>query len=179
MSKIGSLADVERLCWSLSGWQVEQRDVDRLLDAVRLYAGSSGAAAPLVVEGGGAEKAADGPSEPLAPPVGTPEPPDPTEEAQASVQRLHVTGTITLVCTDTCHRLTRGRAAPAKPRKSRPVHDPSVPEETRACRLCGDVQSIAAYHVDSHGLRGRKSVCQACENKRKRDARAARREAAA
>jgi hypothetical protein len=38
MSGTAVLADVERLVWRLSGWQVDQRDVSRLLDVVEAYA---------------------------------------------------------------------------------------------------------------------------------------------
>lgn len=173
MSEIVTLDDVERLCWTLSGWQVEQRDVDRLLVSVQAYAdaatGSSGAAAPLVVEGDGAQEATDGPVQPLTPPAGTPEPPEPSQKAQGAVQRIHLTGRLTLICPGVhdAPPCLREHVVPTGP----------DPEGTRRCRACGRVQDLAEFSRDSHGREGRRSTCRECNNLRKRDAKRAKRQA--
>lgn len=175
------LAVIERLCWHLSGWQVEQRAVDELLAEVRAYAHgveSSGAGAPLAYGGAGAQEAAVRPVESLTAPDGPVETSKATSGPHMPVQRIHITGTITLAGP---RKRAQSKTARAKPRKRQwAVPDPRdlVPEDTRTCRLCGTTHAITDYARDTHGTRGRKSVCRTCENLRKRDARRAKRAAA-
>lgn len=175
-----SLADVERLCWHLSGWSVEQRSVDELLTAVQAYAGStgvesSGAAAPLGVGGAGGPQAPHGPSADLSVTDETQAPPPgPQTGVQGVVPRLHLTGTLTLICPGKSGARPRKRAEPRTPLKI--TVDGAVPEDTRTCRKCRASQPIAEFIRDSHGLRGRKTVCRTCENTRKRDTRRARKD---
>lgn len=177
MSERASLADVERLCWHLSGWQVEQRDVDRLLAAVQAYAqGAEAPAVPavLAVEEQAPADGAERPAEGTTPPDAAEEVYEVTGGALTPVQRVHVTGALTLVCSGGC-------TPPKKvTKKSRPVaDDPAVPEDWRQCRKCGGAQPIDHFVRDTHGPRGRKNVCRDCENLRKRNARRARKQAAA
>jgi hypothetical protein len=191
------LASIERLCWHLSGWNVEQRDVDRLLAEIQVYAagaGSSGAAAPLASGGEGAEMAPDAPLSAAEAPTGPVEPSGPVEEAQAPVQHVHVTGTLTLVCPGghapaaqpASHKRQAPRTrrrVPAAQRRRQPAspdtHDPTQPEDYRTCRQCQESKAIGEFVRDVHGRRGRKTVCRDCENTRKRTARRAKKQTAA
>lgn len=162
MSEITTLADVERLCWRLSGWQVEQRDVDTLLAAVTAYAGHGPDAQPqgagaLAVDGGAgaAERpagATQGASASLDASEGGSGP-------QTGIQRLHVTGTLTLACTG-------HQAAP-------------LSGQRKLCPKCGNRKPIEAFSPDTKGINGRRYACRDCENKRKREGRAARKRKAA
>jgi len=171
MSESATLADVERLCWHLSGWQVEQRDVDQLLAVVQAYGSGGGSAAAPQLAGGGLE-GAEPPAEDLRAPSASEEAPTPLAGPQAPVQRVEVTGTLTLKCSGACGRSRRA----ARKAAGRPLRVPSppaiaIPETVRTCRACGRTQPIDVYGRDAHGLRGRRSCCQDCENARKRDMR--------
>lgn len=190
MSESVTLADIERLCWRLSGWTVEQESVDRLLTAVTAYAGC--AAVPGATGPGGAPGRWQGASAGLAvvdetqaaveSPEGAPEAPgeplagdrapEGAQEREEGVQRLHLTGTLTLVCQGACPPVKPAASKRRKPRaRKAPGAGSAVPEDTRACRKCGVVHAITEYTRDTRGLRGRKAVCRECENRRKRDAR--------
>lgn len=175
MSESVTLADVERLCWHLSGWQVDQRDVDQLLAAVQAYVATdhSGAAAPLAAGGTGAEETSQGAPEPSPDVSPQGDLPQAVPAPQAGVQRIEVTGTLTLVCAPA----PRQRSEPRTPLRT--TLDGVVPETVRECRKCHSTQPIDQFVRDSHGLRGRKRICRMCENKRKRDAERARKQAAA
>lgn len=166
MSESVTLADVERQCWHLSGWQVEQRDVDQLLVTVQAYAGVEGASASVVwpVEGG--EDAQDAPVAALDPEVDAGDA-EALPAPQAAVQRVEVVGRLTLVC--------ECRTAPRKEPRTplRPTLDGAVPETVRECRTCERTHPISHFSRDSHGRHGRKSVCRDCENLRKRNSRRA------
>lgn len=195
MSESVSLADIERLCWRLSGWTVEQESVDRLLAAVTAYAGGGsagvvrrdaaddsgwqGARAPLAVldEAQAATRSPQGaPGAPEEPCAGDSVPGDPSGP-EGGVQRLHLTGTLTLVCQGACPPVKPAASKRSKPRaRQTPAVDSAVPEATRTCRTCTTVHPITEYPRDSRGLRGRKSVCRECENTRKRESRRAARQ---
>lgn len=190
MSESVTLADIERLCWRKSGYQLDQRFVDELLVAVTAYAGygagvephgegasalplaeedAHGYAADLVITD---ETQAVRPAEPpVAPPV-TAEPAEAVTAPQAGVQRVELTGTLTLVCTPPC-------AAPHKPAKGVPAPRVEVPVDTgstvpqgaRKCRKCPKVYPLEHYARDPHSPQGRRTACRDCENKRKREAR--------
>jgi hypothetical protein len=172
-----TLADLERLCWHLSGWSVDQRSVDELLAAVEAYAQgrASSAGALVALRGPGTP---EGPSEPSAAPSATQETPGPVngpqEGAQGATPRLHLTGTLTLVC--------EGHGQPAKPKQPKQRTAPVPPpaggrpkvlatpgdRDARVCRTCADRQPLTEYARDPHGPKGRKTVCRTCENNRKR-----------
>lgn len=171
MSKT-TLADIERLCWHLSGWQVDQRSVDALLKAVTEYAGygpdepgqDSGAGAPWSEGGaGGAVR----PAESLSGPSAADDTPEPANGSQNGVQRVEVTGTLTLVCPGLHMPISVG-----------PVQAPQlVPEGKRRCTRCGGVQDVDQFFRKSSSGDGRRSVCRTCDAARKR-ARTALRKAA-
>lgn len=164
MSETVTLADIERLCWKLSGWTVEQRSVDRLLSAVRTYAGYGTDAGPhvegasaLAVEGGeGEPETRRGPSADL---VLMDDMPQAATGPQTGTQRIELSGSVTLLCARPARKRTW--AVPAGP----------VPEGSRACRTCGAVHPFEHYGRDAHSPQGRRTACRDCENKRKRMAR--------
>lgn len=176
-----TLADIERLCWRLSGWQVDQRSVDELLKAVTAYAGygpdqspgvgaeGSGAAAPW--PGGGVGEA-ERPFESLPAPDAPDDVPDPVNGLEGGVQRLHVTGTLTLVCSGTHVSVPGGAVA----LQLAPVVED--PEMERVCRECGEAKPLDAYSADRRGRNGRRRLCRECDNARKRDRRAEQKAAA-
>lgn len=176
MSETVTLADVERLCWSLSGWKVEQRDVDRLLAAVTAYAGYGPDEAVMDAPAQEPEEAAERPAEPLVAdqaPQGTP---DTLSGAQGGVQRLHVTGTLTLVCTG-AHPPA---ALPPRAPSGRFIPLPRAGEVTgyRVCGKCHQSRPVEDFSRDAKGNGGRRYACRDCENTRKRESRRAKRQAA-
>lgn len=160
MSEVATRADVERLCWMLSGWRVEQRDVDRLLEAVDAYA--SGAVLPQSAQeaDGGTESASEA-SEPV--PV-TVEPSTALNVPQTAVQDA---GGI-----EGAYVLTVTRVQRPEPGK-RPLPTPraDLTEPERTCRKCGVTYPIENFNRDCHSRGGRKTACKPCENTRRRDAR--------
>lgn len=152
-----SRGDIERLCWRLSGWRVDQASVDRLLLAVDAYV----AHAPLPAE---ARPDVPAQSPPLAAqeavtPPAVPEPVQAVAEPPAAVQSIEGAYVLTV------SRIDR----PEPPQKPVPRADREEP--MRKCRKCGTVYPIQMYNRDPYGRGGRKTACGPCENKRKRDAR--------
>lgn len=168
MSVSVSLADVEKLCWHLSGWRVEQRDVDALLVAVTAYAASHAGGAPRAGLEGGAGDATT-PAEPLSAPPVDPETPEPAPGPQTDAQRVHVSGSITVVCTGHCGQRRRRRTRPTEA-----VRD-TAPEGYRICRICGEMRELEEFRRDASSPGGRRTGCRDCENARKRMLRAAER----
>lgn len=167
MSESVSLADVEQLCWRLSGWKVEQRDVDRLLTAVRGYAGTENGGAPAVCSGGCAgapERAVESPEPPPAP-VESPTAPT---EALAAVQHVHVTGTLTLAWPPGWPPAPQ---APALRTPQRRPERPVVMDGTKHCHKCERTLPVERFARDKKGHGGRRARCRDCESQRKRDAR--------
>lgn len=187
-----SLGDVEQLCWRLSGWQVEQRDVDALLSAVTAYGeGASGLRPGL---GGGT-----GEDTPCETPVSAPEPPAQAAEAvpacvespqavagaQPGVQRIElhvrVSGSLTLHAADAARpvrspgalRESTGRFA-ARPRT--PLDQATG---TRRCSKCTKTRPLDMFSRDAKGSGGYRYACRDCENKRKREAKQAKKQGAA
>lgn len=169
MSKT-TLADIERLCWHLSGWQVDQRSVDALLKAVAAYAGygpgeesqSSDAAAPTLE--GGAGEAVRAP-EPLVAPTPADDISEPVKAPQAAVQRVEVTGTLTLLCPGLHTPPDPARIPP--PRKARIPGDPH--ESQRRCGKCERTLPVEEFARDAKGRNGLRYACRDCENTRKRE----------
>jgi hypothetical protein len=157
MSETVTLADIERLCWRLSGWTVDQRSVDDLMTAITRCVGPETDQAPRAGLGGGegeAEPVHERPAEPSAP-VDAPE----AETApQTDTQRLHITGEITVVCRHVCER---GAVVPRDG------------ETHRDCNGCGKRRPITDFHLKRRGRTTRRRVCRDCEAQRKRDQRAA------
>lgn len=179
MSDAVSLADVERLCWRLSGWRVEQRDVDALLAAVESYARSAGAMARETCEvprepgaqAGGPQGAVSEP-EPVherpAEPSVMPEPSQTVNGPQTGVQSRAIAETLSL--DEGAYVLTVTRVAKPVP----PVRTPSRPDPspgTRTCRKCGITYPLEKFSRDKTSKGGRKTACTLCENIRRRDAR--------
>jgi hypothetical protein len=160
-----TLADIEGLCWRLSGWRVEQRDVDRLLASVRAYAAAPGTEpCPCTV------RTYLAPTEPVSALTG------PARDTPAPFT--------------VAPRLAASQA-PAEPaRCAEPVKDaeadPDLPRGAiraprpmrragmgpgRTCRQCKERWALEEYARDIKGVSGRKTVCRACENVRNRERR--------
>ena len=157
-----TLADLERLCWRLSGWSVEQESVDRLMAAVEAYASGGRISADALVasSGPGAAESPRGPSPDLVVMDETPAPEiGPQRGVQGFPLSLEITGTLTLVCGCTPPR-------PAMRPKAVVAGPPSP--DVRTCRKCGDQQAITEFFRDVKGAGGRKSVCRTCEAARRR-----------
>lgn len=159
-----TLADIERLCWHLSGWQVEQRSVDALLKAVAAYAGYGPAeeavtapASPLGLEGGAGEAVSPAES-PVAPPAAA-ESPEPVNVPQTVTQRIEMTGTLTLVCPGVCGG-ARAMVSEAE-------------FGVRTCTACGREQPLDQFHRKTKDRPTRRHQCRTCEAARKRGLRAA------
>lgn len=165
-----TLGDIERLCWSLSGWQVEQRSVDTLLSAVRAYTAEAGR--------GGQDGVTGAPGSPARATV--------TDEsvladfvAQGGVQGPDLEGTYVLTVSRV---VSPGRPRRIKVQRNPPLDvntsgDMGVSGETeRTCRLCGHTYRIEKFSRDKSSPGGRKTACTPCENIRRRDQRRARRQ---
>ena len=143
-----SRADVERMCWVLSGWKVEQRAVDELLAAIDAYIrGAGGPQTGVQAPCGGC--LASGEGEPVS---------GPQTDAQDRAEPV---------------------AEPVKPKAAtvRPVYAINPHERVRTCRKCHVTYEIAMFSRDRSSPGGRKSACTPCENKRKREHKAAQRAA--
>lgn len=145
--------DIERLCWRLSGWQVDQAAVDRLLLAVDAYV--AGAPVPAEIP---AQESAPASQEPVTAPVAQ-EPARLVVEPDAAVQGF-----------EGAYVLTVSRIDRPEP-QGRPLPRADTEEPMRKCRKCGTVYPIQMYNRDPYGRGGRKTACGPCENKRKREAR--------
>lgn len=156
MSGITTLADVERLCWHLSGWQVDQRDVDALLAAVRAYADGAGHGAPSSGLEGGAG-AAQPSQEASGGGDASGEPSNPSREAQTAAQGEGLEGAYVLTVT----RVDRPQ----------PGRRTDTAGGKRTCRKCGKRAPLENFNKDAHSPGGRKTACKTCENERKRNAR--------
>lgn len=152
-----TLDEIERLCWSLSGWRVEQRDVDALLRAVQTYAGH------------GADGQAVRASQDRSPLSATDEPSGSAIAPQAGVQGIRLDG---------LYRVTLTPAGVQSIRRVSTVHLPDPDERVRTCRKCGDTLPITMFSPDRTSRGGRKTACTPCENTRRRNADRARRQAA-
>jgi hypothetical protein len=184
MSETMTRGDLERLCWHLSGWRLDQRSVDRLLAAIDAYASGAGLSAEVPSlpepEPQEAAQAPEGVRGASADHVVIDEIPEavsgPQEGAQGVVPRLHLTGTLTLVCA--CQSQPDTRKAPATARaRPKTLATPDDPA-ARVCRTCMDRQPLSEFFRDPHGPQGHKSVCRTCDNLRKRTARQQRAQAA-
>lgn len=181
MSEITTLADVERMCWRLSGWQVEQRSVDTLLAIVDAYA--RGVVLPAEdrrgLEGGAGE--AEPPAETLPPPDVAVEIPEPAAELQTDAQSRDLEGAYVVTVT----RIERPDPEPEDEPEATGQGDGSdldaylaPPEErVRTCRKCGLTFALAKFSRDKSSRGGRKTACTPCENIRRRDERRAKRAA--
>lgn len=155
MSEGTTLGDIERLCWTLSGWQVDQRDVDRLLSAVQAYA----AAGAAEVSG----SAAVCPQEASAQPPVADESVQVVADAHRGAQTILIDGACVLTLTP----LTRTPLVVTPPR-NRPQTTYTVPaadlyEPRRTCRTCARTKDIQDFNRDHHSPGGRKSQCRDCE----------------
>lgn len=156
MSESVSLADVERLCWRLSGWQVEQRDVDALLAVVQAYARGAGhGALSLGLEGGAG--AAEPPQEALGEPAATGEPSTAPRQPQTGTDGPGIEGAYVLTVT----RVDRPQ----------PGRRTDTAGGKRTCRKCKKRAPLEEFNKDAHSPGGRKTACKSCENERKRTAR--------
>jgi hypothetical protein len=170
MSERVVLADIERACWQLSGWRVDQRSVDRLLTLVSDYARAEGgavAAAPLPgLEA--ATETAERPAAHTAQGQTGDAPAEPVTGPQEGVQRLHITGTLTLVVAQ-----PEQRKRPPRARKSADETE----ETERMCVKCRRTLALKEFGRHTKGRTGWRTSCRECENTRKRDARRAKRAA--
>lgn len=175
MSDVVSPADVERLVWRLSGWQVDQRSLDVLLTSVQQYArwcAETGSVAEWVPAGPPPEdaapeqapqEAAQGGVEPSGQDAGAQEAPTPVAGAQTGAQ-------------DGAGMLAEGAYVLTVTRIARPERAADVPradgvESVRTCRKCGVSYPITSFHRDKTSRGGRKTACIPCENMRRRDER--------
>jgi hypothetical protein len=156
-----TLADVERLCWHLSGWSVEQRSLDELLASVEAYARGEVTRA-LALQPGEGQGEARTPRGPSAALVIVDEATEALAAPQTATQsippRIEVTGTLTLVCSCT--------------------GTPPASGEVKRCAKCGNRKPVEAFSRDAKGEGGRRYACRDCENRRKRESRLAQRKAA-
>jgi hypothetical protein len=149
MSEITTRSDVERLCWHLSGWSVEQRSVNRLMAAIDAYAAGVPLADAVAEPDGGVQAPAE-PSAMLETPAAVIGP-------QNGAQGIEGAYMLTLTRVDT-------------PARTGPHRDSG--DGGRTCRKCNERKALTEFNLDPHSPGGRKTACKACENKRKRDARA-------
>lgn len=169
MNECMTLERIERLCWTLSGWQVEQRSVDTLLSAVQEYASAAG----RTVGQGGATGAPESPARASV-----------TDEsllakfvAQGGVQSPDLEGTYVLTVSRVVSpgRPRRDRSQGSAPLDVNTSAESGESEETeRTCRLCGHTYRIEKFSRDKSSPGGRKTACTPCENIRRRDQRRAR-----
>jgi hypothetical protein len=182
--------DIKKLCWHLSGWTVEQRDVDALLNAIDGYSGGCGASCasrPGLPGGTGeAVPALTAPAETTAGEVD----PQHAYAPETAAQPFRFDGTITvrLVCDAheplSTQTATEPDAGPVTEHEPVAHAAPVVPDTTRVChkRHCevGTApQPITEFARNAKGGEERKYVCRTCENKRKREWRTQRRKRAA
>lgn len=136
-----SRADIERMCWVLSGWRVEQRAVDELLAAIDAHIqGAGGPQTGVQAPCGGCLASCEG------------EPVDGPQEG------------------------TEPAPAP-EPVRVRTVYAADPEERVRTCRKCKITYAIETFSRDRTSPGGRKTACTPCENKRKREHKAAQRAA--
>jgi len=178
---------IERLCWRLSGWTVEQRAVDKLLGAVDAYvAGMAPQGGALVTEAG--ESAPEGAREASADLVPADDTPAAEIAPQGGAQRFELVGPVTLVL---CHgQCSAPAAAPdavpdplwqREPHPGRDLTGRFVPQPRatvtgigKECSKCRLVKPLDDFSRDAKGNGGRRYACRDCENQRKRAARQAR-----
>lgn len=166
MSDVVTLAEIERLCWHLSGWSVDQRSVDELLAAIRLYAHSVVPLAEAV-----ATASDPVPQEPVCAPASTepdPEHPEPEREAHSGTRRADWKGELTVRVVIGGKSSRRGPMTPLE----RAANDVSDSKKRRTCRKCSTDQPLTEFMRNSRMTGHRKTVCRTCENTRKREARA-------
>lgn len=161
MSAPVTLADIERLCWHLSGWSVQQQDVDRLLAAIEAYVQGIGADIPA-------------PDEP-APAVQTD---DASEDSTPQVQvpaadAVHWRGELTVRLVMPRARAPKGERVPMT-EAERAMGDMRDAGRRRVCRKCRTEQALTEFVRESRFDDRRKWACRTCERARKRAARAAR-----
>lgn len=175
-----TLGDVERLVWRLSGWEVEQVSLNAVLKAVRDHAEAHGVVCDCAAHPGmDAHMPPQAPQEavyaPLTP-METPAAPQAPAEAQAPVQRVEVSGTVTVVCG--CAQGAGGtpQAPPVRQVRAAPAHSAARPMKEagagpgRVCRKCGHRWALEEFARDRKGPDGRRTACRACENTRRREA---------